>query len=95
MRRRAVVLAAVFAAVTATHFAIGVATHSQRVFHVALEFAYLLIVSAAAVWFGLRGGLAAGAGAAAALGAQALPSWRGQPMENANQLAMMAVFIGC
>lgn len=93
LRRRALALALALGALTVVHFTIGVASHPQHVVHVGLELGYLLVVIAAAVWFGVRGGLAAGAGAAAALGAHALSSWSGQPMENANQLAMMAVFV--
>lgn len=90
---RASVLALAFGAITIVHFTVGVASHPQHVVHVWLELGYLLVVIAAAVCFGVRGGLAAGAAAAAALGSYALSSWRGQPMENANQLAMMAVFV--
>lgn len=93
MGARAVLVGVVLGAISLAHYAVGVATHPEHVLHVALELAYLLPVIAGAVWFGTRGGLLAGCAAAALLGAHALSSWRGQPMENANQLAMMLVFV--
>ena len=93
MRARAVLVGVVLGAISLAHYAVGVATHPEHVLHVALDLAYLLPVIAGAVWFGTRGGLLAGCAAAALLGAHALSSWRGQPMENAHQLAMMLVFV--
>ena len=92
-RARIGILAIAFVAISAAHVALGVATHGEHVAHVFLELGFLLSTVAGAVWFGVRGGTLAGAGAAVFLGAHAMWSWRGQPMENANQLAMMFVYV--
>lgn len=42
----------------------------------------------------MRGGLVFGSAAAAALTARALSSWRGRPMENAGELAMVFLAMG-
>jgi hypothetical protein len=93
LRARIGMLALALAATSAAHLALGVATHREHVAHVFLELGFLLPIVAAAVWFGVRGGVLAGTAAALFLGAHAVSSWRGQPMENANQVAMMLVYV--
>ena len=90
---RTATLVLALVAMSAAHLALGVGTHREHVAHVFLELGFLLPIVAGAVWFGVRGGFLAGSGAAAFLGAHAIWSWRGQAMENANQLAMMVVYV--
>lgn len=92
-RRRLVLLGVALAGISAAHLALGVRTHSEHVAHLVLELGVLLPIIGAAVWFGRRGGVGAAVAAALLLGAHALWSWRGQRMENANQFAMMFVYL--
>jgi HD superfamily phosphodiesterase len=92
-RTHVVLLGLALAGLAGAHLAVGVATHGEHVVHVALELAFLLPIVAAAAWFGLLGGVGAAGAAALLLGAHALWSWRGQPMEIANQLGMTVVYL--
>jgi putative nucleotidyltransferase with HDIG domain len=92
-RARAAVLALAIAAITTVHLTLSVGTHREHVIHVLFRGLYLLPVIAAAVWFRLRGALVSAVVVAAAYAGHMLLSWRHQPMENANQVAMIAVFL--
>lgn len=80
------------AVITLVHFVLGRATHPQHVIHIILGGTYLLPILAAALWFGSRGAVAAAAGITPLYYAHIRISWPNQPMENANQIGMVAVF---
>jgi HD-GYP domain-containing protein (c-di-GMP phosphodiesterase class II) len=79
-------------AVGLAHFAVPTGTHPLHVVHVFLRGAYLVPVVAGAVWFGWVGGAGTAAAVSATYLAHVLLSWPDQPMENANQLAMVGVY---
>ncbi len=92
-RFRAAVLALALGVITAAHLTVSVGTHRQHLVHVLFRGLYLLPIVAGALWFRLRGALLCAAASAAAYAAHAAISWRDQPMENANQAAMIGVFL--
>ena len=85
-------LMAAWTAITVAHFAIGAGTHGLHVVHIVLAGLYLLVVIAAAIWFGLVGALLSSIAVTAAYIPYVLVVWRNQPMENANQYAMLVVY---
>lgn len=88
-RRRAVVATALgFLVITAVHAGVGRGTHALHVVHVVFGSLYLLPIVAAAVWVGTRAAIVLALASAAAYVAHARTAWAGDPMENANQLAM-------
>ncbi len=92
-RAKAITLTLAIAVVTAVHLTVSVGTHREHVIHVLFRGLYLLPIVAGAFWFRLRGALASATAVAAAYAGHMLLSWRGQPMENADQVAMIAVFM--
>lgn len=78
---------------TIAHFAISRGTHALHVVHVVFGALYLVPIVAAAAWAGPRVALALGLGSAAAYAFHARTSWAGDPMENANQLALAGAFL--
>ncbi len=78
--------------VAAVHFVVGTETHQQHVVHVIFGGLFLLPVIAGAVWFGPAGGLGTATAVSLLYFAHMRKSWPDQPMENANQLAMIAVY---
>lgn len=91
--RRLLFLIVSLVIITAIHFVISIGTHPLHVFHILFRTLYLIPVIAGAVWFGRRGGLATAIGAAASYSSHILLSWSNQPMENANQVAMVGIFL--
>ena len=87
--RSAVVWAAVFAV---AHFALGTRTHSFHGLHILLAGLFMVPVLKAAVAFELRGGVIAAAAVSVLYLAHILWSWRGSPMANPDQYAMMGVY---
>lgn len=81
------------AAVAGVHAMVPVGTHPLHVIHVVLGALYFVPVAAAAIWFGVRGGLAASSAAAGLYLLHSARAWSGQPMENANQVATAALFV--
>lgn len=77
---------------TAAHFLIARNTHELHVIHIISGGMYLLPIIASALWFGLRGSLSTTAAIALAYYAHMRLSWPNRPMENANQMAFIAVF---
>lgn len=75
------------------HATVSVSTHSSHVVHVILGGLYLLPIIAGALWFGLRGGVSTALAVSAAYLVHIWISWSGQKMENANQLAMIGVYL--
>ena len=87
----AVVLAAVLF-LTVLHFLVAAGTHELHVIHIVLGGMFLLPIIAAALWFGLRGSLAVTALISVAYYIYVRVAWPNQPMENANQYAMIVVY---
>lgn len=92
-RAERAVLALATLGITATHMVVSVGTHRLHVVHVLFGGLYLLPIVAGALWFRLRGALAASVAISIAYATHVAISWRGQPMENANQIAMIAVYL--
>ena len=82
----------VVALLTGAHFIVARGTHGLHVIHIILGGMYLIPIIASALWFGLRGGLATTAVISIAYYMHIRLSWPDQPMENANQLAMIVVY---
>jgi putative nucleotidyltransferase with HDIG domain len=96
-RLKAVAIMVVVAILTAVHFSVPRATHELHVIHIVLAGMYVVPIIGAALWFGLRGSLAVTALISVAYYIHIRLSWPNQPMVNANQYAMIAVYwvIGC
>ena len=77
---------------TISHFVAGRSTHGLHVVHIILAGMYTIPIIAAALWAGLRGGLVVTAVISVVYFAHIRVSWPGQPMENANQYAMIVVY---
>jgi putative nucleotidyltransferase with HDIG domain len=92
-RKRAIALAAFLVIVSAAHFVVSVGTHGEHVAHVALGGLFLIGIVAASLWFGFSGGVMASLAVSVTYLAHILTSWRGQPMENANQYATIGVYL--
>ena len=80
------------AVITIAHFFIGRATHPQHIIHVILGGTYLLPIVAAALFFGTGGAVFATAVITELYYAHIRISWPNQPMENTNQIGMLAVY---
>jgi putative nucleotidyltransferase with HDIG domain len=91
--RSIALLAAAILILAALHSAVGVSTHPQHVIHVILRGLYLLPIIAGALWFGLRGGIWTALVVTAVYLVHIRISWSGQEMENANQFAMIGVYL--
>jgi putative nucleotidyltransferase with HDIG domain len=92
-RRRPLLLVVVSLVLTTfAHFTVARATHGQHVVHIILGSLYLIPIIASALWFNLRGCIAVTAVISAVYYAHIRLSWPNQPMENANQFAMIAVY---
>lgn len=92
-RLAAIGAGAAFAAITAVHFAVARGTHGLHIVHVAFGLLYLLPIVGAAAWAGPRAAIVLGVASAAAYVIHARVSWAGEPMENANQLALAFAFL--
>ncbi len=79
-------------AVTAAHFLVARGTHGLHVVHIVLGGMYLVPIIAGSLWFGLRGGLTTTGVISLAYYTYIRLSWPNQPMENANQFAMIVVY---
>ncbi len=86
-------LAAAILLLAALHVAVSVSTHSAHVIHVVLGGLYLLPIIAGALWFGLPGGVFAALAVSVAYLTHIWISWSGHTMENANQFAMIGVYL--
>lgn len=80
------------AVITVAHFIVGRATHPRHVIHIILGGTYLLPIVAAAFWFGIRSAVAVTGIITLLYYAHIRISWPNQPMENANQFGMIAVY---
>ncbi|MEX0880667.1 MAG: HD domain-containing phosphohydrolase [Thermoanaerobaculia bacterium] len=86
-------LAASLLLLAVLHATVSVETHPSHVIHVILRGLYLFPIIAAALWFGIAGGLLTAVGVSASYLVHILVSWRGQTMENVNQFAMIGVYL--
>lgn len=77
---------------TAAHFLVGGGTHGLHEIHIVLGGMYVIPIIAAALWFGLRGSLVVTGLISLAYFSHIRLSWPNQPMENANQYAMIVVY---
>ena len=87
---RALIITSSILLLMLVHFGVGTQTHQLHVVHVTLGVAGLLPILLGAIWFGLRGGAITATFASALFFAHMRLSWPDQPMENANQAAMIA-----
>ena len=86
-------LAASMALIAVLHFTVSTQTHSLHVVHVFLGAVTIIPILAAAVWFGLAGGVLSATVLAIIYFIHMRLDWAGQPMENINQVAMMTVYL--
>ena len=77
----------------AVHFALALGTHGLHVVHLAFGLPYLVPIVGAAAWAGPRVAIVLGVASAVAYAVHARTSWAGEPMENASQFALAAVFL--
>ncbi len=93
MRVRLAILASSILLLTAVHFTVGTHSHPLHVIHVVFGGLYLVPIIAAAIWFGLRGGIATSIIIAVVYFVHMRVSWPNRPMENINQLVMIGVYL--
>ncbi len=79
--------------VSLAHFVVSIGTHRDHIIHIAFSGLYLIGIIASSLWFGFAGGMMAAFAVSLAYLAHILVSWRGQPMENANQYATIGVYL--
>ncbi len=79
--------------VTVAHFGLGISTHREHVLHLVFAGLYILPIVISAFWWGLRGGLPTSLGISGIYLIHMLTTWANQPMENANQVATMGMFL--
>lgn len=93
-KRVGICLALLFAgfAIMIGHFTISVGTHGLHVLHIVLGGLYLLVIIAAALWFGIVGAISSVVAVTAFYVPYIAYVWPNQPMENANQFATLAVY---
>ena len=91
-RLKVLVILVAVSGLTWAHFLVAHGTHGLHEIHIVLGGMYLIPIIAAAVWFGLWGSLATTAVISLAYYAHIRLSWPDQPMENANQFAMIVVY---
>ena len=89
---KSLVLILAIALLTAGHFVVTSVTNPRHVAHVVFQALYLLPVIGGAIWFGMRGGLAAASGVALAYSLHLLHSWPDESMQMASQSVMVVMF---
>jgi putative nucleotidyltransferase with HDIG domain len=85
-------LVASVALISVAHFTIGTMRHYAHVEHVVLQVLYIGPIVAAALWFGTRGALIVVLVISGIYYAYVRIVWPNQPAENANQIAMLAMY---
>lgn len=93
MRLRLAILSLIVLLLTAVHFTVGTQTHPLHVIHVIFGGLYLVPIIAAAIWFGLAGGMSTSVIIGGIYYVHMRVSWPDQPMENVNQLVMIGVYL--
>ncbi len=86
-------IALVFLVIGAVHLLVGRATHGQHLIHLAFGAAYLLPIVAAAAWLGARQAILLAAASGAVYLLHTGTAWVDQPMENANRVVLVAVYL--
>jgi putative nucleotidyltransferase with HDIG domain len=81
------------AVITALHFLVGTRTHSLHGIHILLGSLYLFPILMGAVAWQVRGGLLFALGVSALYALHLRISWAGQALENADQYAMIGVYL--
>lgn len=89
----ALVLGMIIGFISWLHFMLPIDSHRAHVLHVVLACLYLLPVIWSAISFGFRRGLLVSTAISVIYLAHIGFSWAGQPMENVNQFAMIAVYL--
>ena len=74
------------------HFTLARTTHPEHIAHIILGSLYLIPIIASAVWLNLRSCLLVTAVISLAYYGHIRVDWPNQPMENADQMAMIAVY---
>jgi putative nucleotidyltransferase with HDIG domain len=92
-RRRAIWVVGAFLAIALVHLVLGRGTHSLHVVHVVFGALYLVPIVASAVWLGARPAVALALVSAVTYVVHARTAWSGDAMEDANQIAMAAVYV--
>ncbi len=79
-------------AVALAHFLLGTRTHAVHGLHIILGGLFLVPILIGASAFGTRGGVAIALAATVLFAAHLVWSWRGSPLGNADQYAMIGVY---
>ncbi len=85
-------LVASVALISIGHFTIGSLRQYAHIEHVVLQALYVGPIVAAALWFGIPGALVTVVVISAVYSLYVRVVWPNQPMENVNQLAMLAIY---
>lgn len=91
-RLKILAILVVISGLTTAHFLVTHGTHGLHEIHIVMGGMYLIPIIAAALWFGLWGAIATTVLISLAYYAHIRLSWPDQPMENANQFAMIVVY---
>lgn len=89
---RALFIATLVVVLTIAHFSAVNGAHSLRAIHLVLAGMYLVPIMAAALWFGVLGGIITAIAISLAYFAHMRISWPNQPAANAHQMAMIAIY---
>ncbi len=89
---RALFIATLVAVLTIVHFTTVDGGHSLRAIHILLAGMYIVPILAAALWFGIWGGIITAVATSLAYFAHMRVSWPDQPAANASQLGIIAVY---
>ena len=92
-RTKAAVVAVSALAISLIHFTVPTQSHDLHVIHLVLGAASLLPILIGSVWLGLAGGTLTSTLVSGLYFAHMRLSWPDQPMENANQAAMIFVYL--
>lgn len=91
--RKIAILLVTIGAIALADVRLSTGTHPLQVLHVVFRGLYLLPVVAGAVWFRVPGGLVCAAAVSVAYARHLALAWPDQASEDANQLAMIGVFL--
>jgi putative nucleotidyltransferase with HDIG domain len=89
---QAVAVALAVSVISVAHFTIGTLRHSTHIEHIILQALYVAPIVAAALWFGIAGTLITLIAVTVIYYPYMRLMWPNQPMENANQAAMLASY---
>ena len=78
--------------ISVAHFTIGTLRHSTHIEHIILQALYVAPIVAATLWFGITGTLLTLVAVSLIYYSYMRLMWPNQPMENANQAAMLASY---